>query len=242
MQRAVACAAVLMLVAAVAVPASAETWVQVRYWPTNARWDLTLNPTWTSAMWGLTIRHTLAGGAWAASFNIDSGPITNDPWGSPGQFNRFWNINLHRNFRTDAGLFSVYAGWGSSAFELPNFTFVPAFIRHSGPRLGVDARVNFRERWHLAADLGYTFNGTTTAQCVYTSPCGPEPSWNSSVFDARIGIGYTVGGWGLEAGYRWINWAQTNLPATAASVCPGLNCGMAWNGLYVGLNFSPVRP
>ncbi len=69
MRRWLSLVVVAAVVLAAAAPASAQTWVQIRYWPTNARWDLNWNPTWTSAMWGLSIRHTLAGGAWAASFN-----------------------------------------------------------------------------------------------------------------------------------------------------------------------------
>jgi|GEM_PF-2915024 len=232
----VALAVVSVLVLAASVPASAQQMlVQLRYWSTNAKWDLNWNPTWTSSLGGVSIRRPLAGGDWALSFNYDTGAIASAPWDTVGQLNRFWNLNVHRNFSAPNTLFSLYGGWGSAAWEMPNWPTEPEYLRHSGPRVGADVRISLKENWYLVGDLGLAFSGTTSSTLFATGVVG---NWDSTVLDAKIGLGYTWGKFGLEGGWRTINWAQTKLPAYAAGSCPGLNCGMSWSGLYLGVNLT----
>ena len=136
-------AVVAIICLTAAVPASAQTWFQFRYWPTSDSWNNgTFTPTFNSNLWGFSVRRNIVGGTWALSFNFDSGSVTNYSAGSLGTdaFNRFWNLNLHRNFSAANTHLSVFGGWGSAAFEGPSGgVFLPYYVRQSAPRLGADA-------------------------------------------------------------------------------------------------------
>ena len=226
----IALAVVAVLVLAASVPASAQTWIQLRYWSTsNSSYES--GNTWSSPLLGFSLRRDVMGGAWALSFNFDSGSVNN--WtgggGAPGSFNRFWNFNVHRNFPMANGRAGFYAGYGGSAFEDPAS---PWYVRLNGFRLGADARINFRENWYLAGDLGYTPRQT-----------GSQLNWNlggvvqapASLLDYKVALGYnfspTVG---AEVGYRGIDWRYD-----PTIMCGGsTSCGVKWGGWYVGLNIA----
>jgi hypothetical protein len=226
----IALAVVAVLVLAASVPASAQTWIQLRYWSSpNSAWDLASPSSivFSSNLTGFSLRRTLLAGEWAASFNYDTGAF-NTYWATPGQFNRFWNFNVHRNFASERGVFSLFAGWGSAAFEWPNWTPVAAYIRQSGLRLGVDAKINVRDQWYLTGSAAYGPFGQATESWAYES----TGTFNARVMDWNVGLGRTFGAWGLEGGYRGISWSHD------PSVCRGSPCGVRWGGWYVGLNLT----
>lgn len=222
-------AGTVVLVLAVVMPASAQTWIQLRYWPTSNR-TIDFNNTFNSSLWGVTLRRTFGGGDWAVSLNWDTGNIAN--WtgggGSPGSFNRFWNINLHRNRQVGNGTMSIYGGYFSAALEDPSF---PWYIRLSGWHVGADGRFPLRQNWYVVGDVSYAPRQN-----------GEQLNWNlegvvtmpSSLLNYRVGIAYVPSAtWGAEIGYRWINWDYD-----PAIMCGGAsNCGVRWSGAYFGLNF-----
>lgn len=222
---------VLTLLAINVTPAPAATWLQLRYWSTNQTWNSpAFGPdTWNSGLGGFSIRRDVLGGQWALSFNFDSGGIAN-PVGLidiPGSYNRFWNLSVHRNFSFATGMASVYGGWGSLAIESPNF---PAYVRQSGPRIGVDVKFSLRGNWYAVGDLAYTFGGN--AEQLSYSVGGVLPL-SATALEYRAGVGYMMGRWGLEAGYRGIEWNHTT-----AAFCGAASCSFSWTGWYAGLNLS----
>ncbi|MDR7481439.1 MAG: hypothetical protein QN183_06365 [Armatimonadota bacterium] len=216
----------LVLVGASVVPASAATNIQLRFWPTS---DSTIvGVTWNSAVWGVTLRRDF-GTSWAASFSFDHGGITN--WtGAPlgtDSYNRFWSVNLHRTYQTERAMYSVYAGYGGTAWEAPSF---PAHVRQTAFRLGADVTFSLRERWFLVGDVGYT-PGQGAEALNYA--VGGTVSGSATLLDYRVGIAYRINNWGLEVGYRGIDW---NL---SAAMCGGITpCFLRWGGVYVGANFT----
>lgn len=228
----IALAVVAVLVMAASVPASAQTWFQLRYGSTNQTWNAPLigPDTWDSGLRGFSVRRNVLGGQWALSFNYDSGGITNPVgvFAPPDSYNRFWNLNLHRNFPFATGNASLYGGWGRLAIEIPAF---PAYVRQSGPRIGADVKFNLRGNWYAVGDLGYTFGGS--AEQLSYSVGGVLPL-SATALEYRVGVGYMMGNWGLEGGYRGITWNHTT-----AAFCGGAgSCSFKWTGWYVGLNFT----
>ena len=219
---------------ATSIPASAQTWVQLRYWSTNA----TVNNAgatfpFTSGLYGASLRHTFMGGTWALSLNYDHGtiPVTGVlPFTTSGMFNQFWNANIHYNLPIPTGALSVFAGYGYAALELPNFPG-GLFSRQSAFRIGVDGRVNLQSNWYLTGSFGYMPGGTAQQQNFFV--VGPA-SVSANLSDLQVGLGYSMGGYGIEAGYRTVNWNFT----PGAGSCPGAPCFANWNGWYVGVNFT----
>lgn len=227
-----ALAVVAALLLTASVPASAQTWIQLRYWSTSDSWNNgTFTPTFNSNLWGFSLRRDVLGGMWALSFNIDSGPVTNYSAGSLGTdaFNRFWNLNLHRNFSVQNSRLSLFGGWGSAALEGPTGgVFLPYYVRQTGPRLGADVRMMFMSDWYLSAHLGHMFGGSAT-QFNWTA--AGLSSVTASLTDWRVGVGRSFGTWEVEGGYRGINWSFTPSP-----MCLGASpCNFRWGGWYVGL-------
>lgn len=187
-----AVALVLLLVAV--VPASAQTFIQLRYWSTNDNWyNGTFQPTFNSGIWGVTLRRDFMGGAWGASFNFDRGSVTSYSAGNLGSdaYNQFWNINIHRNFALAAGKISAFVGWQANNWEGPSGgVFIPYYIRQSGFRLGVDGMFTLGGGpWFLTGEVAYmpsqgaTQSGWTVAGTQNES--ASMASW-------RAGVGYSV--------------------------------------------------
>jgi hypothetical protein len=232
MRRTILALAVVAIISlTAAVPASAATWFQLRYWGTNQLWNAPgAGPdTWDSAIGGFSVRRDVLGGQWALSFNFDSGGITNAVGVTtpPGSYNRFWNVNFHRNFAFATGNASLYGGWGSLAIELPGF---PAYVRQSGPRVGADVKFNLRGNWFAVGDFAYTFGGN--AEQLSYSVGGVLPL-SATAAEYRVGLGYMMGRWGFEGGYRAINWTHST-----AAFCGGTSCSFKWSGWYAGLNLT----
>lgn len=233
--RLVAIAIVAVVVLISALPASAQTMFQLRYWSTTGSWDYV--PTGggpvgsypsSSNLWGFTLRRPSADGVWAVSFNFDSGSRTDEtlvlyvPDISRAS-NRFWNLNLHRQFTSSAGLFSVFAGWGSAAVE---YTPNDWYVRQSGFRVGLDGTVPLKDGWYVTGSLGYMLRGDGSHHW---------PEWNgtikSSLVNWHAGIGRNIGAWGIEGGYRNTRWDLSGFPFPVTMV-------LSWSGWYAGLNFT----
>jgi len=234
-----ALAVVTVLILAASVPASAATWIQLRYWGTSNDvlhfgvfpFPFTTNPA------GLSIRRDLMNGMWALSFNFDTGAASGGFLGStPDSYNRFWNLNLHRQWAVGTAMFSLYGGWGSVAVVLPNLwaTGVEAAIRQSGLRVGTDVKVMVAPNWYLVGDFGYGPFGSNaqTNNWLANPAAGTE---TATLYDWHVGVGRSWGTWGLEAGWRGMHWVFT----TTTTVCGGLTpCDFDWGGWYAGLNFT----
>jgi len=236
---ALAVAAVLLL--ALSVPASAQTWIQLRYWgvSNNASFSNILTDKFSTNPAGIGIRRNLMGGQWALSFNFDQGSFTKPAgnfaaWTTANQYNRFWNLNVHRNFTAPNGaMFSMYGGWQSTSVEWPNWPLPGgAYVRQSGLRVGADTMIPFAGNWYFKGDLGYGFGGNLTHNNFTIVGTG---TGNGNVLDWRAGLGYNFNPtWGLEAGYRGIQWTIN----PSATTCASTPCNFKWNGWYFGLNFA----
>ncbi len=188
---------------------------------------------------GIGIRRNLMGGQWAVSFNFDQGSFTKPAgnfvaWTTPNQYNRFWNLNVHKNFTAPNGaMFSLYGGWQSTSLEWPSWPTAAAYTRQSGLRVGADTRVPFAGNWFFVGDVGYGFGGNLTTNAYGTFPAAGTGSGN--VLDWHAGLGHNFNPtWAVEGGYRGIQWTITPGPST----CPGSPCNLKWNGWYFGLNFT----
>ncbi|MDI6772832.1 MAG: hypothetical protein QME77_09640 [bacterium] len=225
----IALAVVAVLVMAASVPASAQTWIQLRYWSTNNS-VYENGSTWSSPLLGFSLRRDVMQGAWALSFNFDSGSVNwTGGYSAPGSFNRFWNLNVHRNFPLANGRTSFYAGYGGGAFEEPTW---PWYVRLNGFRFGVEGKLNFRENWYLTGDLGYTPR-QTGSQLNFAF--GGFANMPASLLDYKVALGYAYSPtWGVEVGYRGVD-----LRYDPTIMCGGsTSCGLRWGGWYVGLNFT----
>ncbi len=225
MQRSVlAVAMAFIMLLAVSVPASAQTWIQLRYTSANAQFNFAGATTnYTANLGGATIRHNLSGGTWGLSLNLDTG---NDNVSTGvATTSTWWNVNLHRNFPIATGMFSLYAGWGSASWSA---NAISQTYSQQGLRIGADLRHNLPGNWYLTGDIGYGPWGNATTN-NYILP--GAATIQASVTDGRVGVGHMFGPWGLEGGYRWI--AQTYTPG--AGSCPANPCYDHWGGWYVGL-------
>jgi hypothetical protein len=130
-------------------------------------------------------------------------------------------------------MFSAYAGWQSTSFELPNFPLSGgSYVRQNGPRVGVDLKVPFAGNWNFVADLGYGFGGSLTHQNHFIVGRG---TGSGNVLDWHAGVGYNFNPtWALEGGYRGIQWTIN----PSSTTCPSAPCNFKWNGWYLGLNFT----
>lgn len=226
-------AVAIVLLLATTVPASASTWVQIRYSNTNdVANNVGFQSTWTSPLIGASVRTDFMGGMWAGSFNFDSGAINNFGPGAvgTGAYNRFWDFNLHRNMPLPSGMASIFVGWGSIAFETPNFPG-GGFVRQTGPRAGVDAKVMFATNWYAVGSFAYQFSGNGQQLNAFS---GGTAAISGSALDYHAGIGRTFGNWAIEGGYRVID---LNVSPSAAT-CATTPCNLRWPGWYVGLNFT----
>jgi hypothetical protein len=229
LKRIAVLAVMIVLVLTLPLPASAQTWFQIRYWPTTNSWyysggappDVTSNSTF----WGLSVRRSV--GVWGLSFNIDSGQ-DNFPGGGSPQTETIWNLNLHRNFSLPNGMASIYAGYGSASYNAttPNWVW-----SQQGFRIGADFRMNLQNNLYVVGDLGYGPFGNVTLTNIFVGGTTTEPA---SVLDWRLGAGIKRGPWEFEAGYRSFNWRVT----PSATTCATTPCGTAWAGWYLGVNFT----
>ncbi len=234
---ALAVAAVLLL--ALSVPASAQTWIQLRYWGVNNNASVSNGATdnFSTNPAGIGIRRNLMGGQWAVSFNFDQGSFTKPAgnfvaWTTSNQYNRFWNLNIHKNFTAPNGaMFSLYGGWQSTSVEWPNWPTGAQYVRQNGPRVGADLRIPFAGPWVFSGDFGYGFGGNLTTN-AYT---GTPGTGSGNVWDWHAGLGYNfTPTWALEGGYRGIQWTIN----PSAATCAAAPCNWKWNGWYLGLNFT----
>jgi hypothetical protein len=228
-------AVAVALILSTSLPASAQTWIQLRYWSTSGQWFYGgFQPTYNSNLFGLSLRRDIAGGVWGLSFNLDRGGVTNYSAGSLGTdaYNQFWNLSLHRNFAMPNGRVSIYAGVGSLSWEGPSGgVFIPYYVRQTGFRLGADARVNIAGGpWYLVGDIGF-MPRQSASQSGWTV-LGTQTE-SASVVNWHAGVGYQVNPMvGLEAGYRGLTWTFTPTP-----MCGGATpCNFRWNGWYAGVN------
>ncbi len=216
------------LVITASVPASAATWIQLRYWPSNIL-TTDIGNTANSGLFGLTLRRDFMGGQWAGSFNFDTGGVSNWTGGGGTQLsNRFWNVNLHRNFPIQSGMASLYVGYGGHNFEDTAFPF---YVRVSGFRVGADVKINFRNNLYVVGDVSFTPR-QTGEQLNFN--LGGVVSVPMSVGNYRVGLGYMANAWGAEVGYRWIH-----LHYDPVIMCGGSTpCGINWTGPYIGVNIA----
>ncbi len=230
MYRTVAIAAVVLaLLLTTSMPASAQTWFQFRYWSTgNGSYES--GNTFNSGLAGVSIRRNFMDGDWAASFNLDTGGVSSWTGGGGTQaFNRFWNLNVHRNFTWPMGAFSIYAGYGGAVFEDLAF---PWYLRQTGWRIGLDGTAKIRDNWFVTADVGYTLKQATFNQLNWN--LGGDVRTNATILDYKAAVGYRLSDmWSAELGYRRISWDYN-----ANVMCGGPPCGVEWKGFYLGLNLT----
>jgi hypothetical protein len=239
MRRAILVLAVAaILTVSATLPAAAQNWmIQLRYYSTDGQWkNGGFQPTFDSNLFGLTLRTNFGGGAWSVSLNYDTGNVTNYSAGSLGgdAYNRFWNVNLHRNFTAGNTALSAYVGVGGARWQsVSGGVFIPYDVRQTGIRLGADAKIKFAGSWYVMADVGF-MPSQSAHHTQWTTPVVNQ-SVNASLLDYRIALGYEFANHlGLEAGYRGINWTFSPTP-----MCLGASpCEFRWTGWYLGVNYT----
>jgi len=228
-------AVAIVVVLASAVPAPAQTWVSVRYWPTSVttRSAVASTDLYNTNMLSVSVRRDL-NPDWSISFNGD--------WGSESNFSAtgasallgisagndtLWNFNLHRRWTAGPNVFGLSAGWMSAGVShtFPAFSASPQTIRVSGPRLGADFMTN-RGPWSLTAWAATS----VAANVTFTAPgviAGTETGSGSS-YEAGAVVGYRAGGWVLDGGYR-VYHMRFNATTTLCA------CEFIWSGFVVGV-------
>jgi len=232
--------AALVVVVAVVValslslPASAATFIQLRYTSTsNNTWNnagISFIQNFDSNLWGFTVRRSFMNDTWALSFNYDSGSFTAaTSWTTPGQYNRFWNLNVHRQWVAGNGMFSVFAGYASTAVVFPNWygPGVEAAIRQTGLRVGGDAMIRFGQNWYAVGSAGFGPFGSAQDNGFVGFSSTPATFYN---YHVGVGRTFADGRWALEGGWRGMHWAFNQ------SLCGGSPCAFRWGGWYGGLN------
>jgi hypothetical protein len=134
-----------------------------------------------------------------------------------------WDANVH--YRIGPSLNSylgILAGYGGISLN-------PIDPGHTGSTSGFRIGAEFMVR----QPAGWYFTGEGTY----------GPSWNSSfpafpavaagnITDLRAAVGYEFsGGWGLEGGWRYVNWAIPN-----SAGCTG-GCNFQFSGVTAALTF-----
>jgi len=225
------------LVATTGGPAAAQTWVSLRYWPTNHYTALSGGAslrTWDAGLISIGLRRDLASN-WSASFNGDFGSQTNygagTTWaGATSGNDSLWNINLHRNFPTPTGAFSVFLGYESAGWG----TLFPSFAaqqtgRYAGFRAGADVRHSIGP-WSIMAWGASGIGGTTTWNWPGFSPTAESTPGTFNEYGTTVGF-TTTGGWTIDAGYRQVTFtggATTNFVAQ----------NHRWQGWLIGVSRS----
>lgn len=218
-----------------ALPAAAATTVSLRYWPTQHFTALSGGAslrTWDTGMISLGLRNDLPSN-WGVSFNLD--------WGSQGNYNpastwatgvsgndSIWNINLHRNFPTATGAFSIFLGYESAGFG----TVFPGVAaaqtgRYTGFRAGADVR-HMSGPWSFMAWAAVGIGGTTTWDWpgVVATPQSTGGYFNE--YGATLGF-TTSSGWTIDGGYRVVTFGGG---ATAGF----LQADHRWQGWMIGIS------
>ncbi len=210
-----------------AQPAAAQTWVQIRYWPTNVTWSITggSTPTWNANMIGLTLRRFLAP-PWSLSFNGDFGGESNWTAGlapSSGT-DSVWNANLHYGWGAPPLMVSIFAGFGRAGWSMTTGSSVSSF-RVTGPRVGADLRYG-NGPWNLMAWGAVGVGGQATGE--FTGIPSESAAGNTS--DLGLTVGYMfASGWGVDVGYRKVTAGWGGSTSFVGS-------STDWSGLIFGVN------
>jgi hypothetical protein len=210
-----------MVFALFASPAAAQTYVAIRYWPAATNVSLSGAPSFKafdSNLFSLSVRRMVPSAPWSLSFNLDTGSNSNlaGTWISgTNSGSTYWNVNLHRDFRGENTNLSVFLGYQSARTRTTFFGTEQA-SSVNGVRIGADLMYH-KGRWNLQAwgAVGISPRGQTT-QPGLTSASG---SGTYNEYGAILG--YTLsGGWGLEGGYRWLNFG---VPAGGSFLAANFN-------------------
>jgi hypothetical protein len=219
---------VAALIAGTSLPAAAQntnfqTTFQLRYWGAGLAFGNPAPPTATDSGsgWGATIRLDSRNSPWGFSARYDSLSITPTNWVWNGA--TLYDVNVHYRFGPSLNQYlGVFAGYG---YVSPADTTGLAVNigSASGLRYGVEFLVRQPSGLYLTGDVAFGSWST-----VGGAGWGP-----SSVTDYRAAIGYDFqGGWGLEAGYRFVSWR-----VGAGGGCGGVGCEWQFSGLTAALTF-----
>jgi hypothetical protein len=197
--------AAFVVLALFTVPAAAQTYVAFRYWPGQTNVSLSGAPAfkaYDSNLFSLSLRRMVPSAPWSISFNLDTGGNSNfgGTWaGGTNSSTTYWNVNLHRDFRGQNTNASIFLGFQSARTRTTFGTEQASSV--DGLRVGADLMWH-NGPWNLQAwgAVGISPRGQTTQPGLTTS------SGSGSYNEYGAILGYTLaGGWGLEAGYRWLN-------------------------------------
>jgi len=211
-----------VIVLAVTGSASAQTWIQFRYWPNTTTVSGGMTGGWQTASVGVTLRRSISP-AWALSFEGDWGGQSNwsgDWLGATSGTDSYWSLNLHRTWGSHASTFSLSAGYMNlgSGSVLPASPNQQAF-RATGLRLGADFQRQLTHNWSLMlwGAVGVGLNGENSWPGM-----APTESTSAQYYEYGASIGYMFAGdWSLDVGYRGMYSAggpsPSYMPFTATS-------------------------
>ncbi|MDR7418072.1 MAG: hypothetical protein QN178_04085 [Armatimonadota bacterium] len=208
---------VALAAALLASPAAAQTYIALRYWPSQTNVSLSGAPgfrAYDSNLISLSVRRMLPQAPWSLSLNLDTGSNANlaGTWtGGTNSGTTYWNANLHRDFRGENTNLSVFLGYQSARTRTTFGTEQASSV--NGLRAGADLLWR-RGAWSVMAwgAVGLSPRGETT------QPGFASASGTGTYSEYGAILGYTISGWGVEAGYRWLNFGVPGggsfLPAT----------------------------
>lgn len=229
MRSVVVALVVAVVVATASLPAAAQTYqttIQIRYWGTGLSFGNPAPPTAmdSGSAWGGTLRLDSRNNPWSFSARYDAVNVTQVtlPWTTASM----WDAKVHYRFgpslNSYAGVYAGYAGVSQNSAPFPTFNGSA-----SGFLLGAEFMHHMAPGgWYVTGEAAYGISWNTSA------PSAPGIA-ASNVTDLRIATGYEfMGGWGLEAGWRYYSW---RIGAGPGCTAPG--CEFQFSGVTAALTF-----
>jgi hypothetical protein len=219
----------IVLMTVPALPAAAQfsnfqTTLHLRYWSAPLNFGNPAPPVASDSGsgWGLGLRFDSRNSPWSFSAEYDSLSITPSNW--PWDRASFWSGNVHYRFGQDLNRYiGVFAGWAGLNENSP---VVGQSGSANGPRIGAEFLMRQPSGLYLSGQASYGFSWSTNLT-------GFPGASNSNTADLRAAVGYEfTGGWGLEVGYRYVNWKVPTGPG-----CLGPGCETRFSGVTAALTF-----
>lgn len=237
----IALAVVAILVMAASVPASAQSWFQFRFNPSNAEWKQTppywidLPYTFKTTMFGGTAFVQPPGYGIGFRFNIDYGSLGS--WSPLTYYDggnwRYYDIGVGIPLTLGSGSMVLFAGYGNHAWRANSAGTVISTQDARGTVFGADLRLPLSGALYATGSV--TFG--SGLKYKYANPPYSDPraegAANSSVYSAALGYMLPGRPLNVELGWRSGGFSVTSITSgdTGAS-----NQDVRWSGWFLGLS------
>jgi hypothetical protein len=237
----IALAVVAVMVLAASVPASAQSWFQFRFNPSNADWKQT-PPIWSDLPY--TFNTTMLGGTAfirppgygvGLRFNLDTGslgswsPLTNYDGGTW----RYYDISVGLPLALGRGSMLLFAGYGNHAWKATFGGTVISTQDASGIVFGADLMLPLSGAWYATAST--TFG--SGLKYKYANPGFADPrsegTAGTSVYSAALGYQLPNRPFNIELGWRSGGFKVSSITSGDTNAA---GQDVRWAGWFLGLS------